>query len=356
MLITIVWPFLVSFVIAVFAVPAIIKVADLKHLMDEPDSDRKFHSNRTPTLGGIAIFAGTVFSFSFFSDYLSASTEIRFMTPALILLFFAGIKDDILLLTPIKKLAVQMVSALLVTVLGKLYLTSLWGMFEIQEISPALGIFITFFVIVALINAFNLIDGIDGLAGGLGLISCLFLGTWFHLTQAQSLSILSFSLAGSLLGFLRFNFRKAKIFMGDTGSMLIGFIIAILTIKFIENNRVPGMEASPYYIKAAPGVAVAVILIPLIDMSRVFFQRILKGKNPLSADRRHIHHIMLDLGISQTKVAVILYLASITFIGLGLLLRQIRSLQLVLVLSCVALLLTLGLILWRRHVLRPPTK
>lgn len=331
------------------AIPAIIKVADLKHLMDEPDSDRKFHSNRTPTLGGIAIFAGTVFSFSFFSDYLYASSEIRFMTSGLILLFFAGIKDDILLLTPLKKLAVQMVSAILVTVLGKLYLTSLWGMFEISEISATMGIFLTFLIIVALINAFNLIDGIDGLAGGLGLISCLFLGSWFYLTGAQSLSILSFSLAGALLGFLRFNFKQAKIFMGDTGSMLIGFIIAILTIKFIENNRSPGMEASPYYIKAAPGVAVAVILIPLIDMTRVFFQRLLKGRNPLSADRIHIHHLMLDVGFKPLQVTVLLYLVSLGFIGLSLLLRQMRSLQVVFIVSSIALVLTFVLVVMKRR-------
>lgn len=342
---------MVSLLIAIISIPSIIKVADLKHLMDEPDADRKLHSSRTPTLGGIAIFAGTVFSFSFFNDYIAIANEIRFMTSGLILLFFAGIKDDILLLTPMKKLAVQMICALLITVMGQLYLTSLWGMFGVTEISPLLGILVTFVIIVSLINAFNLIDGINGLAGGLGLIASLFFGSWFYLTNAASLSILSFALAGALLGFLFFNFHRGKIFMGDTGSMLIGFIISILAIKFIENNRVPGIEESPYYIKAAPGVAVAVVMIPLFDMSRVFFQRILKGKHPFSADRRHIHHMLLDIGFSHTQISLMLYIVSIILIICGLILRELRSMSLVTVLFALCTLLSLIVFIFKRHYL-----
>lgn len=338
-----VWPFAVSLLIALVSTPAIIKVAALKHLMDEPDTDRKLHSERTPTLGGISIFAATVFSFSFFNDYLGVRNEILFITPGIVLLFFAGIKDDILLLSPMKKLAVQMISALLITVLGKLYLTNLWGMFEINDITPWTGIPITFIAIVAVINAFNLIDGVNGLAGGLGLIASLFFGTWFFLTDASSLSILSFSLAGALLGFLYFNFHRGKIFMGDTGSMLIGFIISILAIKFVENNRANGMYLSPHYIRAAPGVAVATILIPLVDMVRVFFHRIICGKSPFNADRRHLHHIMLDLGMSQTIVSITLYFACVGFIALSLYLKDLRSMQLVLILTFIALSMTLAL-------------
>ncbi len=349
MTLNIIWPFFVSLVVALVAIPAIIKVADLKHLMDEPDSDRKLHSSRTPTLGGIAIFAGTVFSFSFFNDYISAPNEIKFMTSGLILLFFAGIKDDILLLTPMKKLAVQMVSALLITVMGQLYLTNLWGMFGVTDIPPIVGIFVTFLVIVSLINAFNLIDGVNGLAGGLGFIASIFFGIWFYVTEAASLSILSFSLAGALLGFLFFNFHRGKIFMGDTGSMMIGFIISILAIKFIENNRVPGMETSPYYIKAAPGVAVAAVLIPLFDMTRVFFQRILKKKHPFSADRRHIHHMLLDLGWSHTQISIALYFVSIGLIASSLQLRELRSMSLVLILFTVCVILTLIVFLFKRR-------
>lgn len=351
MMIILIWPLVVALIISVISIPAIIKVADLKHLMDEPDSDRKLHSNRTPTLGGIAIFAGTVFSFSFFTDFIAAHNEIKFMTSGLILLFFAGIKDDILLMTPIKKLAIQMISALLITLVGQLYLTNLWGMFGVTDIHPYLGILITFLIIVSLINAFNLIDGVNGLAGGLGLISSLFFGAWFYLTDAQSLSILSFSLAGALLGFLAYNFHRGKIFMGDTGSMLIGFIISILAIKFIENNRVPGIEESRYYIKAAPGVAVAAVLIPLFDMSRVFFQRIIQKKHPFSADRRHIHHMLLDIGWNHTEISLALYAVSGTLIAGGLYLRELRSMSLVMILFGICTILTLIVFMVKRHLL-----
>ncbi len=351
MFMTVIFPFLISLAVALISIPAIIKVAALKHLMDEPDQERKAHIKRTPTLGGIAIFAGTVFSFSFFSDSVSAPNEIKYMTSALILLFFAGIKDDILLLTPLKKLAVQMVCALLITLMGQLYLTNLWGMLQITDIPPLVGIFITFFIIVALINAFNLIDGVNGLAGGLGLISSLFFGAWFYIAGYPSLSILSFALAGSLAGFLCFNFHRGKIFMGDTGSMLIGFIISILAIKFIESNRIQGIEQSQYYIKAAPGVAIAVVIIPLFDMTRVFFQRIIKGKHPFSADRRHIHHMLMDIGLSHTAISLSLYATSLTMIYISLVLKERRSMTVTLVLTALCILLTLAVFWYKRYLL-----
>lgn len=351
MLLTTTLPFLISLIFSVVAIPAIIKVAEIKHLMDEPDEERKLHRSKTPTLGGVAIFAGTVFSYSLFSDYVSVPNEVKFMTPALVLLFFAGIKDDILLLTPMKKLAIQMFCALLITLMGQLYITNLWGMFKLTHIPTPFGILLTFFIIVALINAFNLIDGVNGLAGGLGLIASFFFGLWFQATNAHSLSILSFALAGALVGFLIFNFHRGQIFMGDTGSMLIGFIISILAIKFIENNRAPGFETSPFYIKAAPGVAVAVILVPLFDMTRVFFQRILKGKHPFSADRRHIHHMLLDIGLSHTHTSVALYAVSLGLIALSLALREMRSMTVVLILLAVCTLLTFIVFLIKRYLL-----
>lgn len=350
MILAIIFPLLVALFVAMIMIPAIIKIADEKHLMDAPDSNRKTHANLTPTLGGVAIFAGTVFSFSLFNDYLATSHDIKYMTAAIILLFFAGIKDDILALSAMKKLAIQMTCALLITLMGKLYLTNLWGMFSINEIPPLVGILITFFVIVALINAFNLIDGANGLAGGLGLIACLFFGTWFYLSEAQSLSILSFSLSGALLGFLYFNFHKGRIFMGDTGSMLIGFIVSILAIKFIENNRVPGFEDSPYYIKAAPGVAVAVVLLPLFDMTRVFFQRIIKGRHPFSADRLHIHHMLMDIGWSHTKISLVLYAFSLSIISISLMLKEMRSMNLVLVLLAICIAMTYAVLKYRSHL------
>ncbi|HEX7674846.1 MAG TPA: MraY family glycosyltransferase [Bdellovibrio sp.] len=332
MLLMTICSFVVAFMISVIAIPSIIKVADLKHLMDEPDSTRKLHVKRTPTLGGISIFAATIFSYSAVADFLEIKYEIKMMIPALILLFFAGVKDDILILSPLKKLFTQFICAALITIIGNMRITSLWGMFGITDISPFTGALLTFLVVVSLINAFNLIDGVDGLAGGLGFIASMFFGIWFALTNATASAILSFSLAGSLLGFLFFNYRNAKIFMGDTGSMILGFIISILAIKFIESNRASDIVSSPFYIKAAPGVAIAAVLIPLLDMTRIFFHRVLQGKSPFSADRNHIHHLLIDLGLSPLQVTLCLHFFAIAFIGIGLLLRELRSMNLVLIL------------------------
>ena len=330
------WPFALSLTASLFCLPTIIYLANLKHLTDVPDSDRKLHKKTTPTLGGIAIFAGTVFAFAAMTDYLLVRSEIQFMTSTLILLFFTGVKDDIQGLSPLKKLMIQFFCGAALTAIGNMRITSLWGIFGILEVPPLVGTIITFVMIVSLINAFNLIDGIDGLAGGLGLIASLFFGIWFALTGNSFSSILAFSLTGALLGFLFFNFKNAKIFMGDTGSMILGFIISILTIKFIESNRVAEITSSIYYIKAAPGVAFAAIMIPLFDMTRIFFVRIKNGKNPFSADRNHIHHILLDLGLTPVKTAFLLYLISIFFILLSLALKDIRSFNLVLVIVVIA--------------------
>lgn len=344
------WPFFIALLFAALSVPTIIKVADLKHLMDEPDATRKLHDAKTPTLGGIAIFIGTIFSFSATTDYLNVNYDIKFMIPALLIIFFAGITDDMIGISPIKKLSFQFLCAILLTVFGSMRITNLWGMLGITDISPVLGMTLTFITIVSLINAFNLIDGINGLAGSLGLVAALFFGGWFALSEANSFSVLSFSLAGALVGFLFFNFGKAKIFMGDTGSMLIGFIISILAIKFIENNRAAGIEQSPFYIKAAPGVAIAAVIIPMFDMTQVFFRRLAKGRHPFSADRNHIHHQLLSLGFSHRKTCLVLVTFSLAFIALSLFLREHRSMTVIVSLLLIATCLQIILIaLTRRH-------
>lgn len=316
-------PFIVSFLIAVFSVPVIIRVANLKNLTDDPDTDRKRHQTNTPTLGGIAIFAGMLVAFSVIYD-LYGFSDLKFITPALVILFFAGVKDDLLLLTPWKKLAIQISCAILITYLGNLRITSLWGIFTVQEVAFAPGIFLTVFLMISLINAFNLIDGINGLAGSLGLFASLYFGFWFASNEFHSLTVLSFSQAGALLGFLCFNFNKAKIFMGDTGSMAIGFIIAILAIRFIEANRV-NIEHLKYPVLNAPAVTFAVLSIPLFDMIRVFVIRIFKKKSPFTADRNHIHHFYVDNGLSHAKTVLLLLLINISCVLIAIPLNKFRS-------------------------------
>lgn len=303
-------PIILSFALSAMTIPVIIRVARLKNLVDGPDSDRKVHVGEVPTLGGIAIFAGTITVFSSLYD-LYGFSDLRFITPALVILFFTGVKDDVLVLAPRKKLAAQFLSAGLITHFGNLRLNSLWGIMGIGEVNGVVGTIITLLTIVSLINAYNFVDGINGLAALLGIFATVFFGTWFHLNEQESLALLSFSLAGSLLGFLIFNYNRAKIFMGDTGSMAVGFILAILAIRFVEINRLHA-DSLKFYIVNAPAVGFGVLAIPVFDMARVVFSRLFKGKSPFSADRSHFHHIFVDSGISHANSSIILLLINIS--------------------------------------------
>lgn len=343
-------PLLISLFIVVVSIPPLIRIAALKHLMDEPDTDRKWHKCNTPLLGGVAIFAGTMVSYSAFRDYLRLD-EVSFIVPSLILLFFTGVKDDILVLTAWKKMAMQVCCALLICWFGGIRVTSLWGIFGIWELPFMVGTLLALVLIVSLINAFNFIDGIDGLAGAMGAIAATFFGLWFLFTGKFSYSILAFSLLGSLLGFLFFNLPKPRIFMGDTGSMVIGFVISILAIKFVEANRVADFQDAPLYVRAAPGVALAAVLIPFVDMARVFFCRVINLKNPLRADRRHIHHILLDLGFSDVYATLTLTIFSALLLGLSLLLRNLRSWEVLSILFFIYLVFVQTLV-WRKKSLR----
>ncbi len=316
-------PFLLSLLIAARAIPAIIRVAHLKNLTDDPDDDRKLHKKNTPTLGGIAIFGGTLIVFSALYD-VHGFTDLKFITPALVLLFFAGVKDDLLVLAPGKKLLIQIACAVLITYFGHLRLTSLWGIMGVQEVDFVTGTVLTVFCIVGLINAFNLIDGINGLAGTLGFSASLFFGAWFALNGFGSLTLLSFSLAGALLGFLFFNYNRAKIFMGDTGSMAVGFIVSVLAIRFIEANRVH-VDQLTYPIINAPAVAFAALAIPIFDMTRVFILRLSKKRSPFRADRNHIHHYFIDNGVSHAKTNCVLFTVNLSCVLITLPLNQLRS-------------------------------
>lgn len=315
--------FIFAFVITATAIPAIIRVAELKHLFDEPDQ-RKTHLKKTPTLGGVAIFAGLIISFSLLRDYKNL-TDVKYLVPALIIIFFAGIKDDILVLTPIKKLIAQFLAAFLIAFLGNIKINSFYGLFGLQELSGSVAIVFTIMAIITIINCYNLIDGTDGLAGSQGALSALTFGAWFVATDHWSLAFLSFALAGSLVGFLIFNWQPAKIFMGDTGAMLVGFVLSILAIHFIELNKAIITIEPQFWIHASPSVAIGVMAIPIFDMLRVFGLRVVKKKSPFSADRTHLHHLLMDLGFSHRQLVSILFFWNLVVIVMCFILREAKS-------------------------------
>ncbi len=327
-----------AFLITFLAIPSIIKVAIIKNLIDEP-GERKSHKSSIPTLGGLAIFAGVVFSFTFWSAGFD-NLMTQYIIAAIIVLFFVGIKDDIVELTARKKFAGQLISAIIIVLFANIRLTSMYGIFGVYEVPYWFSILFSIFTILVIINSYNLIDGIDGLAGGIGTIAAFTFGLWFYNYNEITLCILAFTLFASLLAFLVYNFSPATIFMGDTGSLIVGLILAALTVSFIELSFSSPPYAFPF--RSSPAMAVAILIIPLVDTFRVFVVRLLNGKSPFKADRNHLHHQLLDLGMSHRLACVILFGINLFFIFIALVLRDISSLTLLMILVIMAIALSIS--------------
>jgi UDP-N-acetylmuramyl pentapeptide phosphotransferase/UDP-N-acetylglucosamine-1-phosphate transferase len=224
-------------------------------------------------------------------------------------IFFLGLKDDILVISPVKKFIGQVLAAFIIIYYGGIQIRSMHGFLGVYQLPEMFSLLLTYFAVIVVINSFNLIDGVDGLAGSLGLLSTVVFGVYFLYVNMLPYAVIAFSLAGSLLAFLIFNFQPAKIFMGDTGSLLVGTINSILVIKFIN---VANTEDVRFPILASPAVGFTILMIPLLDTLRVFGIRILHRRSPFSPDRNHIHHLLLDRGFSHR--AITLTLVSINFV------------------------------------------
>lgn len=298
-------------------VPAVIRVAREKHLLDEPNG-RSSHSQKTPSLGGIAIFASLAIVFTLVAHLYPASTDkSHLILPSLIILFFIGLKDDILVIDPYKKLAAQLVAAGIVIACADIRIGSLFGLFGIYEMPYLASFLLTVFIFVVVINSYNLIDGIDGLAGSLGIVAAFAFGCYFYLVDIGWAMVLCAALIGSLISFLRFNYSKNnKVFMGDSGSLIVGFVVAVLAVTFIQVNEAP----NPYRISNAPTIAIVMLAVPLFDALRVFSQRTLAGHSPFRADRNHVHHFMVDNGFSHKRTSLLLAGLSLLLIAVSFLL------------------------------------
>lgn len=309
---------LTAFLVVLLATPSLIKVAKLKHLVDEPGEARKLHLRSVPTIGGIIIFSSIIFSYSLWfpdigNDLHQSIREFKYIIASLIILFFIGVKDDIIGTAPVKKLLAHIVVAFILVLMGETQIKSMHGIFGVYEIPEWARIFLSVFVYIVIVNAFNLIDGVDGLAAGIGVICSVFFGVWFITVSNDTMALLSFILAGSLLGFLLFNFSPARIFMGDSGSLTIGCIISVLVIHMIETpmKNIPD-ELSNH---SVPILAMAILVYPLIDTLRIFFVRATKGQSPFHADKNHLHHRLIASGLSHSATVLTLYAYNITVVA-----------------------------------------
>jgi UDP-GlcNAc:undecaprenyl-phosphate GlcNAc-1-phosphate transferase len=318
--------FLTAFIVVLYSTPALIKVAVLKRLIDSPTEERKIHKRSVPTIGGIIIFAGTLFAYALWftvdkneavEKIFQSVTEFKLIVATSLILFFVGVKDDIIGTAPVKKLFAHIVVALILVLMGNIRITSLHGIFGVYDIPFWGSVFLSIFTYVVVVNSFNLIDGVDGLAAGVGFLSCCAFGAWFVAANEFPYAALSFALGGALLGFLISNFAPAKIFMGDSGSLVIGMFVCVLAIKMIEY---PIQQLNSFWVHISkPVFAVAALIYPLLDTLRVFIIRAVKGQSPFQADRNHLHHKLIDCKYSHIKTVIIIYIFTLATVGASLL-------------------------------------
>jgi UDP-N-acetylmuramyl pentapeptide phosphotransferase/UDP-N-acetylglucosamine-1-phosphate transferase len=299
----------VSFAITFLAVPAVIRVADEKGLFDLPDS-RKLHTKAIASLGGVGIFIGFLISALLFIP-TAKNPELQYLFAAALLTFFLGIKDDILVLSASKKFLGQLAAAAIIIHLADIRIDSMHGFLGMYELPDFISYPLSYITIVVIVNAFNLIDGIDGLAGSLGILTTAVFGTYFSMADMPAYAMLSFSFCGALCAFLVFNYHPAKIFMGDSGSLLLGLINAVLVIKFIT---VADSVGGSFPITSSVAIGFSILIVPLLDTLRVFSVRIARGRSPFSPDRNHIHHLLLDRGLNHSQVTNLCLLMNAGFI------------------------------------------
>jgi len=295
---------IVSFILSILIIPIIIKIAKKKNLVDIPNH-RASHSTPTPTFGGIGIFISFIVVVFAFIPVIGVS-QIQFLLATLIILFITGVRDDLKEIKASTKFTIQFIAAFFLAHSG-IRIESLCGILGFYSIPTSIQYLITIIVITGTTNAVNLIDGIDGLAGGIGFINACIFGVLFSIKGDYVFGIISLSLAGGILGFLKYNFNPAKIFMGDTGSLIIGFLLATMGIKYLQNSYVN----NPNNLILVFGI----LILPIFDTLRVFTIRIIKKKSPFSADKNHIHHLLIKTGYDHKVSAIVMYIANLTIIG-----------------------------------------
>lgn len=309
--------FAISTFIASILIPRILLIATRKRLYDIPDV-RKVHTKAIPRLGGVSFYPTILFSFCFIfalrilfnyevdsalSDYLIP--ELLLLVCGMTLLYLIGIADDLMGVRYRQKFFIQILCASFLPLSG-LWINNFYGLFGLYDIPFWAGISFTMFIVVFITNAINLIDGIDGLASGLSSISLLIMGTLFLYKELWVYSMIAFATFGVLVPFFYYNVfgsvdKARKIFMGDTGSLTLGYIISFLIIRYSMYN--PNVTT---HTEGALLIAFSTLLVPMFDVMRVVLFRIKTGKSLFQPDKNHIHHKLLAIGLSTRRAMVYL--------------------------------------------------
>lgn len=304
-----------AFLLTYLTIPKIINVVEYRRLTDDPDG-RSSHAIRTPTLGGVSFFYTLIFAL-FFIRGRDAFDEAMYIIPGLTILFIVGLKDDLVVISPGAKLMAQVFAVAFILANPGFTIDSLNGFLNINEIPYYLNLVIAGFMMITIINSYNLIDGIDGLASVVGMVIMVIYTTIFYLSGEFFFALLAITMNASLMAFLGFNLSSdKKIFMGDTGSLIVGFIISILTLKFLALKPADYTEL-PFLLENGPLIAISILIVPLFDTARVFAIRIANKKAPFSPDRNHTHHVLIDYwGLTHKQASFIIGCFNLLFVML----------------------------------------
>lgn len=312
-MLTLILSFLMAFALVFAITPSVIRIAQQKGLMADPIG-RSSHKVSTPCIGGIPIFIGILFTSMLLTPHDNWG-ELQYILSAMVIVFMVGTKDDIEGLSPRHKMVGLLVAISILISRGDVQLQSLYGLFGSETVFPHwLCLLISGFTLLVVTNAFNLIDGINGLSGVVGTICSITFGVYFFMVDETYLGVLSMTTAGSLVAFLRFNVSPARTFMGDTGALVVGLLLGVMVIKFIDISSSASIDAKFQFVNPI-AVAVSILIIPLFDTIRVFTTRILRGQSPFEPDRRHIHHLLIDSGLDHMQATTVLGLTNMLFIS-----------------------------------------
>lgn len=301
--------FFVSFLLTFLMIPKLIGVIRFKKLMDNPNN-RSSHFTDTPTLAGIVFFVSLIISVFFIHYYDNVDISINIVAGLTILLII-GLKDDLVVLSAKTKIIAQLIAISFLLFNSDMNFESFHGFLGIVEIPYLVGIGLGYLIILYVINAYNLMDGIDGLAALIGILAFFIYSIFFYKMGLDVYFLLSVVSLGFLLAFLRYNVsKKSKIFMGDTGSMIVGFLLGLMTLRFIATDTAQFGKINVLPMNAIV-ISVSILFFPIIDVLRVIVIRTIHKKGAFTPDRRHLHHVFIDKGLSHFRASLTIIFSSI---------------------------------------------
>lgn len=299
---TVIIPFFIALLLVGWIHPKLVKIALLKNIVDNPNA-RKLQHTPVPILGGVAVFFGVVIAIGCMGAVVDIA-GLSVVIMGMMAMLYTGTMDDILDLSPSLRLLIEIIVMLLLIFVGGYSMNNFQGLWGVGPLEAWYAVPLTVFAAVGIINAINLMDGVNGLSSGYCVMACATFGTLFYLSGDEAMTILAVVSVGALIPFFFHNVfgKTSKMFIGDGGTLVMGFILSVFVIAMLQTG-------SPVAAYVGPNIGLvpftlAVLAVPVFDTLRVMLTRILKGSSPFRPDKTHLHHMFIDLGCSHAAATV----------------------------------------------------